>query len=243
MADSRPLAFDSVIYRVPALANVTSTSSINAQARVRACHGAAFTVRTLPSCSKRTRRMVDHELLAEMVDIQTSSQWKPTGTVGPRDAAPERDFVRPQGVERLMRNTGLQGIPAQELAAGCDPAGSGCDRGVGPVNRNLTAGEPDRLRLADALRIACGEDVFWLAAVRDASSNRIVGWRRSHCCHTDLVLAVLEYAIWAGDVQDRQLPRQVDVLRPTQRFCSRIVWRTTGSRKVSYYHQVPAGTR
>ncbi|NWJ69481.1 hypothetical protein HX744_02610 [Pseudonocardia sp. ICBG1122] len=43
------------------------------------------------------------------------------------------------------------------------------------ANRDFTAPAPDRLWVADATRIPCGEGVFWLAAVRDAFSNRIVG--------------------------------------------------------------------
>jgi transposase InsO family protein len=43
------------------------------------------------------------------------------------------------------------------------------------VNRDFTATAPDRLWVADATRIPCGEGCFWLAAVRDAFSNRIVG--------------------------------------------------------------------
>ncbi|MGW6697525.1 Lsr2 family DNA-binding protein [Nocardia sp. NPDC055049] len=39
------------------------------------------------------------------------------------------------------------------------------------VNRDFTADEPDRLWVADATRIVCGEGVFWPAAVRDAFSN------------------------------------------------------------------------
>lgn len=44
------------------------------------------------------------------------------------------------------------------------------------VNRNFTAIAPNRLWVAGTTRIRCGEGVFWLAAVRDAFSNRIVGW-------------------------------------------------------------------
>ncbi|MBF6150204.1 hypothetical protein [Nocardia nova] len=50
------------------------------------------------------------------------------------------------------------------------------------VNRDFTAGESDRLWVADATCIVCGEGVFWLAAVRDAFSNRIVGWKCSDRC-------------------------------------------------------------
>jgi transposase InsO family protein len=41
-------------------------------------------------------------------------------------------------------------------------------------------------------------------------SNRIVGWRCSDRCDTDLVLGALEYAIWTRDVRDRQLIHHSD---------------------------------
>ncbi|QFZ18550.1 DDE-type integrase/transposase/recombinase [Saccharothrix syringae] len=59
--------------------------------------------------------------------------------------------------------------------------------------------------MTDATRIRTGEGAFWLAAVRDAFSNRIVGWKTSDRCDTDLVLGALEYAIWSRDVRDGQL--------------------------------------
>ncbi|WP_228000496.1 hypothetical protein [Nocardia australiensis] len=46
---------------------------------------------------------------------------------------------------------------------------------------------------------------LWLAAVRDAFSNRIVGWKTSDRCDTDLVLGALEYGVWSRDVRDGQL--------------------------------------
>jgi transposase InsO family protein len=63
------------------------------------------------------------------------------------------------------------------------------------VERNFTATAPNRLWAADATRVPCGEGVFWLAAVRDAFSDRIVGWRCSDRCDTDLILGALEYGI------------------------------------------------
>jgi transposase InsO family protein len=59
--------------------------------------------------------------------------------------------------------------------------------------------------VADATRIPCGEGVFWLAAVRDAFSHRIVGWRCSDRCDTDLILGALEYGIWTRDIREGQL--------------------------------------
>ncbi|GAA0223555.1 DDE-type integrase/transposase/recombinase [Cryptosporangium japonicum] len=64
------------------------------------------------------------------------------------------------------------------------------------VERDFTAGEPNRLWVADATRIPCGQGAFWLAAVRDAYSRRIVGRKTSDRCDTDLVLGALEYAVW-----------------------------------------------
>ena len=52
--------------------------------------------------------------------------------------------------------------------------------------------------------------MFWLAAVRDAFSNRIVGWKTSDRCDTDLVLSALEYGIWSRDVRDQQLIHHSD---------------------------------
>ena len=59
------------------------------------------------------------------------------------------------------------------------------------VERDFTADAPDRLWVADATRIPTGERVFWLAAVRDAFSNRIVGWKTSDRCDVKLVLGAL----------------------------------------------------
>ncbi|QFZ22454.1 IS3 family transposase [Saccharothrix syringae] len=83
-------------------------------------------------------------------------------------------------VEWLMRQAGLQGAflrkPWRTPSTRQDPrAAPAPDR----VNRDFTAPAPDRLWGADATRIRTGEGVFWLAAVRDAFSNRIVGWKTS----------------------------------------------------------------
>jgi transposase InsO family protein len=55
--------------------------------------------------------------------------------------------------------------------------------------------------VADATPIVTGQGVLWLAAVHDAFSNRIVGWKTSDRCNTDLVPDTLEYGIWSRDGQ------------------------------------------
>jgi transposase InsO family protein len=98
------------------------------------------------------------------------------------------------------------------------------------VNRNFTAGAPNRLWVADATRIPCGEGVFWLAALRDVFSRRIVGWKTSDRCDTDLILAALEYGIWSRDVRDGQLIHHSDRgSNYTPASASRNAYRTTES--------------
>jgi putative transposase len=78
------------------------------------------------------------------------------------------------------------------------------------VSRRSTAAAPDRLWVADASRILGGEGAFWLPAVRDAFSDRIVGGKAGDRCNTELILAALEYGIWSRDVRDGQLIHHSD---------------------------------
>ncbi|MGC5660386.1 IS3 family transposase [Micromonospora sp. WMMD723] len=157
------------------------------------------------------RRREDAELAVEIAEIHDVSG----GTYGsPRVHAMLRRQGRQVGrkrVERLMRTAGLQGaflrrkwrIPSTRSNPKATPAPD-------LVNRQFTAAAPNRLWVADATRIPCGEGVFWLAAVRDVFSNRIVGWRCSDRCDTDLILGALEYGIWSRDVRDGQLIHHSD---------------------------------
>ncbi|WP_406063119.1 hypothetical protein [Micromonospora sp. NBC_00860] len=61
--------------------------------------------------------------------------------------------------------------------------------------------------------------MFWLAAVRDAFSRRIVGWKTSDRCDTDLILAALEYGIWSRDVRDGQLIHHRSVMDAGRSGC------------------------
>jgi putative transposase len=157
------------------------------------------------------RRRDDDALLAEITEIHDRSG----GTYGsPRVHAILRRRgrrVSRKRVERLMRENGLQGaflrkrwrVSSTRQNPHASPAPD-------LVNRDFTAPAPDRLWVADATRIPCGEGVFWLAAVRDVFSNRIVGWRCSDRCDTDLILGALEYAIFTRDVRDGQVIHHSD---------------------------------
>jgi len=110
-------------------------------------------------------------------------------------------------------------------------------------NRDFTAPAPDRLWVADATRIPCEEGVFWLAAVRDVFSNRIVGWRCSDRCDADLILGALENAIFSRDVRDQKLIHHSDRGSNYTSFRSRNGWPTTESWRRWDRLSIPTITR
>ena len=75
------------------------------------------------------------------------------------------------------------------------------------LDRDFIATAPNRKWVADLTRIRTGEGVLWLASVRDAFSNKVVGWRSGPRADTDLVLSALDYAIWSRDVPFQPLRR------------------------------------
>ena len=73
------------------------------------------------------------------------------------------------------------------------------------LGRDFTATRPNQKWVADLTRILTGEGVLWLASVRDAFSNKVVGWDSGARATTELVLSALDYAIWSRDMRDGQL--------------------------------------
>jgi putative transposase len=187
------------------------------------------------------RRQADEALLAEIVAIHDRSG----GAYGsPRvHATMQRRGVRVsrKRVERLMREAGLQGaFLRKRWRTGSTRQNPHASPAPDLVNRDFTATAPDRLWVADATRIPCGEGVFWLAAVRDAFSNRIVGWRCSDRCDTDLILGALEYAVWSRNVRDGQVVHHSDrgsnytSIRFSQRLADHGILASMGSVGDSY---------
>ena len=98
-------------------------------------------------------------------------------------------------IARLMRQGGLAGA---------------CHRGGGPVttrrdkesrpapdliDRNFTAGGPDRLWVADITFVPTMSGFLYLAIVLDAWSRKIVGWSMANHLRTELVLDALGMAV------------------------------------------------
>ncbi|MET8355197.1 IS3 family transposase, partial [Micromonospora sp. NPDC005206] len=157
------------------------------------------------------RGMVDLGLISNIHEI-----WEASGHTYGADRVHRqlhRDGIRVgrKRVERLMAAQGWQGA---FLRRGWRGGSTRQDPRHTPapdlVNRQFTATGPNRLWVADATRIPCGQGAFWLAAVRDVFSRRILGWKTSDRCDTDLILATLEYGIWSRDVRDGQLIHHSD---------------------------------
>jgi putative transposase len=106
----------------------------------------------------------------------------------------EGEKVARKRVERLMRAEGLVGVSAGRkvrttIRNPSDPLSDDL------VNRDFTAGAPDRLWVTDLTMIPTGQGPLWLASIRDAFSRRIVGWHASEHPDAALVLTALEYAL------------------------------------------------
>src|SRR5690348_5570395 len=108
------------------------------------------------------------------------------------------------------------------------------------VERDFRASAPNRLWVADLTRILTGEGVVWLASVRDAFANRIVGWATDPRATTTLVLTALYPALRSRDVRAGQLVFHSDkgdqytALRFTQRLVDAGVAPSTGSTGDSF---------
>ena len=96
-------------------------------------------------------------------------------------------------VARLMRAAGLKGVQKRRFIC---TTRSGERQRWAPdlVDRDFTAGEPDKLWVADATYIASAEGFLYLSVVVDAFSRRVVGWAMDGRLQTTLVLAALEMA-------------------------------------------------
>ena len=97
------------------------------------------------------------------------------------------------------------------------------------VERDFPATAPNRLWVADLTRILTGEGVLWLASVRDAFANRIVGWATDPRATTTLVLTALNHALRSRDIRAGQLIFHSDKGASTRRCGSPNASSTPGS--------------
>ena len=110
-------------------------------------------------------------------------------------------------VERIMRVNGRTGAYLRTRLEARARPGRTPRHTAAPdlLGRDFTATAPNQKWVADLTRILTGEGVLWLASVRDAFSNKVVGWDSGPRATTELVISALDYAIWSRDVRDGRL--------------------------------------
>ncbi|MGH3519703.1 MAG: IS3 family transposase [Haloechinothrix sp.] len=184
------------------------------------------------------RQLDDAQLLEMIVKIRTSHEFACTYGSPRVWLALRRQGVRcgRKRVERIMRANGLQGafLP-RGWKSGSTRQNPRHTAAPDLVDRDFTATAPNRLWVADLTRIVTGEGVLWLASVRDAFSNKVVGWATDARADTDLVLTALNHGLRSRNIQDGQLIHHSDkgcqytALRFTQRLADAGIAPSTGS--------------
>jgi transposase InsO family protein len=156
----------------------------------------------------------DRALLSQIADIRAGGDGKAAAYGSPRvHQALRRNGIRVgrKRVERLLRSQGWQGACRRRTFKAPttvqDPAHTPAPD---LVNRQFTADAPNRLWVADVSEIVYQTGKFYLAAVRDAFSNKIVGWSSGEHNDTDLILRALEYAAWHRDYTQQDLIHHSD---------------------------------
>jgi putative transposase len=188
------------------------------------------------------RTLEDAQLLEMIVKIRTAHEF--AATYGsPRvwlELRRQGVSVGRKRVERIMREHGLQGAFLRRgWKGGSTKQNPRHAAAPDLVDRNFTATEPNRLWVADLTRIVTGEGV-WLASIRDAFSNKVVGWATAARADTELVLTALGHALRSRKIHDGQLIHHSDkgcqytALRFTQRLADAGVAPSTGSVSDSY---------
>lgn len=98
-------------------------------------------------------------------------------------------------VARLMRAAGLVGV-CRRRRRGSTRRAATAQPIPDLVERDFSAGGPDRLWVADITYVPTWAGFLYLAVVVDAWSRRVVGWSMATHLGTELVLSALEMALW-----------------------------------------------
>ncbi len=143
--------------------------------------------------SARSRRD-DEEVKVRIMEIWIGSR----GTYGcPRIHAAllaEGVRVSRKRVARLMRELDIKGV-TRRRKTGTTKRDPDATPAADLVNRDFSAGGPDRLWVADITQIPTRAGWLYLAVVLDAWSRRIVGWAMATHMRAELVKSALDMAI------------------------------------------------
>src|SRR5699024_8868400 len=149
----------------------------------------------------------------------------------------EGKFVARCTVERLMRRDGLHGVTrgGKKVTTIPDEA---ADRPLDLVNRDFTAGKPNRLWVSDLTYVRTRSGFVYAAFVIDAFARRIVGWRVARDLSANLVLDALEQTLYArettGLTHHSDRGSQYLAIRYSERLARAGIAASVGSRGDSY---------
>ena len=143
----------------------------------------------------------DQEVLREILKIEKAVDQ----TYGvPRMTMDLRDLgfvINHKRVERIMRENGIQGIPARKFKI---TTNSDHKFPVAPnlLNQEFDVAKPNQVWTADITYISTGEGWMYLGVVMDLYSRKIVGWSMDKRMETSLVTNALQMAMGMRDIKD-----------------------------------------
>ena len=99
-------------------------------------------------------------------------------------------------VERLMKKRGIEGVRRGRRCITTIPS-EAVYKPLDLVKREFSGDHPNQLWVADITYVTTWSGFVYVAFVIDVYSRYIVGWRVLKHMQTDLILDVLEQALWA----------------------------------------------
>jgi putative transposase len=144
----------------------------------------------------RCARDLDDERLLALIEVTQAKNyfaygyrrtWKALRRAG--------EFAPRCQVQRLMATHGIQGAKRRGRPWRTTIADPEARRRADLVQRQFSAGGPDRLWVADFTYLRCWEGVAYFAFVLDVFSRMIVGWQLAATMRTTLVLDALRMAL------------------------------------------------
>jgi putative transposase len=158
--------------------------------------------------SPSRREFDDAALLEQIIKVRSVNEYAATYGSPRVWLELRRQGVRVgrKRVERIMRANGLQGAHLRRgWKGGSTRQNPAHIAAPDLVDRDFRVSAPNRLWVADLTRIMTGEGLLWLASVRDAFSNKVVGWSTDPRATTALVLTALNHALRSRSVRTGQL--------------------------------------
>lgn len=144
--------------------------------------------------SARARR--DGELKEEIMKVHTHRRKRVYGIRKIHAELNRNDVpVARCTIERLCRDLGVRGTVRGPWPRTTKPAPE-TGRPADLVERDFTAGAPNRLWVADLTYVRTESGWVYVAFILDVFSRMIVGWQTSTRMYTDLALDALNMGLW-----------------------------------------------